>query len=125
MRFKRFIFASMIGTGVLTAFPAFADGDAEKGRTVFNKCTACHSTVAGQNKLGPSLAGVVGRKAGSAAGFTAYSPALKDSGITWTPPELDAFLANPPAKVPGTKQPIRLPSEQERADVIAYLQTQQ
>lgn len=119
------LIAALFAAALLAPAAARAEGDATKGRTVFNKCTACHTTTAGQHKVGPSLAGVVGRKAGSAEGFNAYSPALKDSGITWTVAELDAFLANPPGKVPGTKQPIRLPSEQERADVIAFLQGQQ
>ncbi|PMX56167.1 cytochrome c family protein, partial [Pseudomonas sp. FW305-33] len=58
-------------------------GDAKKGETDFITCKTCHAIEAGVNKIGPSLHGVVGRKAGSIPGFT-YSTANKNSGITWT-----------------------------------------
>lgn len=96
-------------------------GDAEKGKSVFNKCTACHSLKAGENRVGPTLAGVIGRTAGSVAGF-AYSPANKASGIVWSEQKIFDYLLKPNAMVPGTKMVfIGLPSAQDRADVIAYL----
>lgn len=99
-------------------------GDATAGKTVFAKCAACHSVKAGENKIGPSLHGVVGRKAGTEAGFS-YSPAMKGSGITWTAAEIDDFLANPRTKVKGTKMFfVGLPKPEDRANLIAYLQTQ-
>lgn len=105
------------------ATPAMAQGDAVKGKTVFARCMACHQTVAGRNGLGPTMAGVVGRKAASVPNF-AYSPAMKQSGLVWTPPVLDAYLAKPSAKVPGTKMIFMgLPTPADRANVIAYLAT--
>ena len=73
------------------------------GEQAFLQCAACHGIAEQEgNKLGPNLAGVVGRKAGAVEGFQ-YSSALKDSGIVWTREDLDAFLTSPNAKVPGTK----------------------
>lgn len=105
------------------AAPAQADGDAARGERTFLQCSVCHSVVPGVTKLGPLLAGVVGRKAASEPGFDKYSEALKNSRLTWTPAELDRFLADPQAAVPGTKQPVKLANAQERADIIAYLAT--
>ncbi len=99
-------------------------GDPVKGSRQFLQCKACH-TVADKapHAVGPNLWGVAGAKAGSKAGFT-YSPALTKAGITWTPEQLDAFLARPNGKVPGTKMVFAgLPNAQARKDVIAYLAT--
>jgi cytochrome c len=101
---------------------AEAAGNAAAGEQVFARCTVCHSTKAGENKIGPSLAGVVGRKSGSAPGYD-YSPALKSAGITWDEHELDKYLTNPPADVHGTKMVISVPSAEDRQNVIAYLMT--
>tara|TARA_B100000678_G_scaffold174455_1_gene145484 strand:- start:464 stop:955 length:492 start_codon:yes stop_codon:yes gene_type:complete len=99
-------------------------GDAEAGKKVFAKCMTCHSVDAGVNKVGPSLHGVVGREAGSVADYS-YSTANKDSGITWTPEELYVYLADPQATIPGTKMAFPgLKDPQDRANVIAYLETQ-
>lgn len=98
-------------------------GDAAAGKRVFVKCLACHVVTQGQNRVGPSLYGIVGRPAGSIAGF-AYSPANKNSGITWTEDVMFAYLKNPQAYIPGTKMVFPgLPSGQDRADVIAYLKS--
>lgn len=98
-----------------------AAGDAAAGKTVFARCMACHSVVAGQNKLGPTLAGVIGRKAGTVPGFT-YSPAMKAAAISWTPDKLDAYLTAPKTLVPGNKMIFAgLPKPADRANVIAYL----
>ncbi len=97
-------------------------GDAAKGETAFITCKTCHAVEAGVNKIGPSLAGIVGRKAGTIAGFS-YSPANKNSGITWTPEKLFQYLENPQRVVPGTKMAFAgFADPQKRADVIAYLQ---
>jgi cytochrome c len=96
-------------------------GDAAHGKTIFTQCQACHSIEAGKNMIGPSLAGVVGRKAGSEAGYS-YSAANKNSGITWTAEKLFQYLEKPMRVVPGTKMTFPgLPKAQDRADVIAYL----
>lgn len=96
-------------------------GDAEAGRLVFRKCQACHSLDAGKNLLGPSLAGVVGRKAGTAQGYD-YSPAMKKADITWNEQTLDQYLTDPSKVVPGNKMPFPgLKADHDRADVIAYI----
>jgi len=98
-------------------------GDAAAGEKVFTQCKTCHVREPGQNRVGPSLAGVVGRPAGSVEGFQ-YSPANKNSGITWTPEKLFQYLEKPARVVPGTKMVFAgIPDAQQRADVIAYLQT--
>jgi cytochrome c len=97
-------------------------GDATKGEADFVTCKTCHAIEAGVNKIGPSLHGVVGRKAGIIPGFS-YSTANKSSGITWTPEKLFQYLENPQHVVPGTKMSFAgWPNDpQKRADVIAYL----
>jgi len=101
---------------------AEAAGDAVVGEHVFARCTVCHSPKAGENKIGPSLAGVFGRKSGSAPGYN-YSSALKSADITWDEQALDKYLANPPADVHGTKMVITIPNAEDRQNVIAYLKT--
>lgn len=112
--------AATFGSGALLAADPPA-GNAAAGKVVFAKCAACHTVVAGQNRLGPSLAGVIGRKAGSVAGYN-YSPVMKAANRTWTKAELDAYLANPRVRLPGVKMIFAgLPSPQDRANLIAYL----
>lgn len=104
----------------LLAGSAGAAGDATKGEALYQaQCAMCHAPESG---AAPSLVGVVGRKAGTLPGF-AYSNAMKASGITWTPAELDAFLTDPAKKVPGTMMMIPGPEPAERTDIIAYLAT--
>ena len=89
----------------------------------FAICSGCHTIVAGRNGIGPSLLGVVGRKAGSLPGF-AYSAALQTSGITWTPEKLDRWLSGPMAMVPGTRMSFGgYADPKQRQAVIAYLNT--
>jgi cytochrome c len=107
---------------LLPACGARADGDAARGEAKFQDCAACHKLEAGANNVGPSLHGVFTRKAGELADFR-YSPALKRSGIAWTPETLDKFLADPQAMVPGNRMPYAgLASASDRADLIAWLQ---
>lgn len=105
---------------------AFASltGDATKGATVFNQCKACHAVVPGQNGIGPSLHGVVGRTSGGVPGY-AYSEGNKAGHIVWTPETLFTYLELPSKTVPGTKMMFVLRDPQQRADVIAYLATLQ
>lgn len=121
----------LAGTGVALAAPMPLDikdasgkqlsGDPELGATVFKKCAVCHSIAAGQNKIGPSLHGVVGRHSGTVPGFN-YSAANKGSGIVWTEQELFVYLEHPQAVVKGTKMAfVGLASPDDRANVIAYL----
>ena len=96
-------------------------GDAAAGKAVFAQCRTCHTTEEGKNMTGPSLHNVVGREAGTVAGFN-YSDANKNSGITWTEQKLFQYLEKPQRVIPGTKMIFPgLPDAQKRADVIAYL----
>ena len=99
-----------------------ANASTERGTQVAKQCELCHNLGKGQgNKIGPDLYGVVGRKVASEAGFN-YSPQLKAKGGTWTFDALDKWLLNPRADVPGTLMTFAgLPNERQRADVIAYL----
>jgi cytochrome c2 len=93
------------------------------GRQVFRKCQACHSLEPGKAIFGPSLAAIIGRKAGSEAGYN-YSPAMKQANIVWDAKTLDAYLTDPQKLVPGNKMPFPgLETEQDRADVIAFIAT--
>jgi len=106
----------------LCAAPVLAQ-DAAKGEKVFARCKACHTVEAGgPNKIGPNLHGLFGRPAAAVEGFK-YSDALKNSGITWTPEQLDEWLANPKKFLPGNRMAFAgIPKPQDRADLIAYLQ---
>ncbi len=107
----------------LVGTTAFAQGDPGKGEQVFQaSCSGCH-VLTGQGFAGPPLAGVVGRKAGTAAGF-AYSDALQKSGIVWNDQSLHAFLTDPAKTAPGTAMYFNLPDAQQQDDVIAYLKAQ-
>lgn len=106
---------------LLASAPALAAGDPTAGEKVFaSRCAVCHATTPGENKAGPSLAGIVGSKSGTVAGFD-FSPAMKDANVTWDDANLDKFLANPAGFIRGTKMFVNLPSEADRENVIAYL----
>ena len=103
--------------------PARAAGDVARGARVAQTCFACHSLNPGRHLTGPSLAGVLGRKAGTVDGFARYSEALKRSGFKWDEPHLDAWLTNPAALVPGNSMGFPgIADEGARADLIAYLE---
>jgi cytochrome c len=97
--------------------------NAAAGEKDFVVCRACHQIGPGAViAVGPVLNGVVGRKAGTFPGYT-YSEANRDSGIVWTPEELDKYLTNPQAVVPHTKMIFPgIKDGQKRKDVIAYLE---
>jgi glucose/arabinose dehydrogenase len=103
-------------------------GDANAGKIYFQQsCAICHADTMGPGnaeivRQGPSLVGVVGRRAASTASFN-YTKALSDSGLTWDAPTLDRFLASPSTVVPGTTMPIAVTNPVDRANVIAYLAT--
>lgn len=106
-----------------TSAYASLTGDAAKGRRVFAKCMACHAVQEGQNRVGPSLYNIIGSEAGSVEGFN-YTDANANSGIVWTEEIMFAYLENPQEYIPGTRMIFPgLPSEQDRADVIAYLKS--
>jgi cytochrome c len=98
--------------------------DATAGAAVFkSQCSICHSVQAGRNQVGPSLAGIVGRPAGQVPGFH-YSPANKNSGLTWDEATLDRYLASPSTVVSHTTMTYGgLKDADKRANLIAYLAT--
>jgi cytochrome c len=101
---------------------ARADGDAARGEKRFDECATCHSVKEGVNGVGPSLHGVLGRKAGSLDDLR-YSPAMKRSGLTWTPQALATFIADPQKAVPNNRMPFAgMPEAADRDDLIAYLE---
>jgi len=101
-----------------------ASASAEHGAQIAKQCQICHNLEEGQGpKIGPDLYGVVDRTVASVAGFN-YTPALKAKGGKWTFAALNKWLTDPRTDVPGTAMTFAgLPSEKQRADVIAYLDT--
>ena len=123
MNKAKFFAVALASAMALTSGAAMAAGDAAKCRKVFKKCKACHSIKAGKKKVGPSMFGVVGRKAGTAQGYR-FSKAMKGSGLTWDEATLDKFLKKPKKVVKKTKMGFAgLKKDNQRADVIAYLKT--
>jgi cytochrome c len=109
--------AALIGAAV----PGLA-ADAARGEQLFVECASCHTLENGVHNVGPSLAGLFQRKAGAFEDYR-YSPAMKRSNITWTPEELDKFIADPQGVVPANRMPYAgMTNPADRADLIAYLQ---
>ena len=99
-----------------------AGGDPVKGvRTFLNLCAPCHSVAPGRQMSGPSLSGIVGKKAGSVEEFERYSKALPKSAVEWNEQTLSAWLSNPQAMIPDSAMPMLVDDEQARADIVAYL----
>jgi cytochrome c len=113
------------GTAVGQSTPAsmagIPQGDPLRGKVLYQGCESCHSI--NENDVGPRHRGVVGRHAGSVKDYT-YSAALKNSGLTWDEANLNRWLINPSAMVPGTKMFFKIDDAQSRADIIAYLKQQ-
>ena len=107
---------------VVCGCPALAGGDPQKGARTFNNlCSPCHSVAPDRHMSGPSLAGIVNRKAGSATGFDRYSKALTQSSVEWNEQTLTSWLTNPQEVVAGTTMPGIAANEEARTDIIAYL----
>jgi len=118
---SRTLCAALIGSLSLVGMSVSAQG-AGAGKQLFAQCSVCHSTD-GTNGMGPSLQGIVGRKAGSFPGFR-YSRAMKGSSTIWASETLDAYLADPQKAIPGNVMPFSgLADAKQRADLIAYLNT--
>lgn len=112
-----------MAASITAAMPwlAFAQGS-DPGKEVYAQCSVCHS-IDGTNGVGPSLNGVVGRKAGSVAGFR-YSRAMKGANIVWDDKALDAYIADPQKVIPGNVMPFAgIPDSKQRTDLVAYLRT--
>ena len=118
---RRAAIAGLLLAGSATAALA---ADPAAGQKIFKaQCGICHAVAAGQNRIGPTLFGVVGRPAGSVPGFN-YTADHKKLGVTWDAATLDKYLANPRAMVPDTSMVYGgLKDDAERADLIAYLET--
>src|SRR5712671_255597 len=95
--------------------------DVAAGQTGFALCGVCHAVGEGaQNKLGPVLNGLEGRRAGTASGYD-YSPAMKSADITWSEATFKDFMANPSGKVPGTKMVVTVADGNAAANLWAYI----
>lgn len=107
---------------LLTGFSQAQAQDAAAGEKVFAQCRACHQVgPTAKNAVGPELNGLFGRHSGAVEGYN-YSPANKNSGITWDEPTFREYIQNPKAKIPGTKMIYAgLKDEQRINDLVAYL----
>ena len=109
---------------ILLAGNSLAAAKDDDGKIAFNThCRNCHSVKKGDNRLGPSLYGIVGAKAGQVEGYRAYSGSI--SGFTWDEATLDKFIAKPTSVAPSTNMnypPVGDPAE--RAKIIDFLKSQ-
>ncbi|WP_448204018.1 c-type cytochrome [Azospirillum sp. sgz302134] len=103
---------------------AQAEGDPANGEKLFRQCKSCHTTEAGKNRIGPTLHGLFGRKAGTVESYANYSHGLKASGITWNATTLDRYLTDPRSIIADSRMAFGgIQKPEDRADLIAYLQT--
>ena len=116
---KKLIVATVLTA--VSSVPGLAQ-DAQKGKTVFNVCLVCHAIGPGaQNKIGPNLNSLNGRKAGTVPNFD-YSDANKNSGIVWNEETFEDYIKNPAAKIPDTKMTFAgIKNEQQAKDLWAYI----
>jgi cytochrome c2 len=106
---------------VVCRWPSSAETGGLDGKAVFAKrCSGCHGTD--ESKEGPRLRGVIGRKAGTVAGFQ-YSDALRNSGITWTGDLVNKWLENPEGLVKDNDMEFHVSNPDERAAVVAFLKS--
>lgn len=116
---RRALYAAALAVGLCG--PAFAQGDVKAGAGIFEaQCSPCHASQTGVNGIGPSLAGLAGRKAGSLSGFK-FTSALQNAGLTWDEASFDSFMTDPAKKVPGTAMAVMVPSADDRANLFAYI----
>src|SRR5947209_3126714 len=123
MRFPAFPTRPMAIGLVLLCAPALAQDDA--GQIAFNNaCRTCHTVREGDNRLGPSLYRVIGRKAGSLPNYN-YSESMKKADLVWDKSNLDRLIANPDAVVPNNnmKPYGGIASAEERGKIIAFLES--
>ncbi len=114
--------AACAAAGLMMVSPAVA-GDAGHGKSVFeDECSICHAaTKSGGTIVGPTLYGIVGRKAGGVADFN-YSPSMKAAGFDWSEDQLHAYLTDPAKVVPNNKMPYGgLKNAKKLDDLVAYL----
>jgi cytochrome c len=112
---------TMIAAAWATDLSVAQEAGRGSGERLFRqRCGACHQIATTRNGAGPHLQGVVGRAAAGVEGFN-YSPALRDSGITWTSETLETYLANPTAMVRGTRMVQRFNNADERRAIVEFL----
>lgn len=120
---KHVVFAAAMAVALMAGVADARAGDAAEGEKAFAQCKACHSLEAGKKGVGPSLAGVVGRKAGSVEGF-AYSEAMKNSGLTWDDATIAEYVKDPKGKIPGNKMAFAgIKDDKKIDDLVAFLKT--
>lgn len=119
---QRYLSAVTIVAAMSAISPMASAQDLENGKSVFNKCRACHQVgESAKNVVGPILNGLLGRKAGTIEGFN-YSEANKNSGITWDDATFREYIKNPKAKIPNTKMVfVGLTDEKDVEDLLAFL----
>jgi cytochrome c len=111
------------GDSAAAPAPAASVASAGERPAAFAQCAACHAVEKGKHGVGPSLAGIMGTKAGDVAGF-AFSDAMKASGVTWDEASLDTWLTNPAKMIPGTKMVYAgMADPADRKAVIDYIKT--
>jgi cytochrome c len=117
--------ALAVGLALVWGGQALAQGAAAAGQVAYNqKCATCHTLARdpAHGLQGPNLMGVIGRTAGTVTDWD-FSPALRESKIVWTEENLNKWLTDPEALVPGSKMPVKMPNRFEREDVIAYIRS--
>ena len=119
----RLLTGSTLALALLALTPAArAEGDPANGEKLFRQCKSCHTVEAGKNRVGPTLHGLFGRKAGTVDSFAGYSEGLKASSIVWDAKALDPYLASPKAVIPDSRMAFAgVAKPEDRADIIAYL----
>ena len=121
---KHAVIAALTAAALSSAAqPAFAEGDAVRGKKLYQRsCIGCHGDKETATSVGPPLVGLIGRRAGTVAG-TPYGRSLYESGIVWDEASLRRYLASPSQEVHGTIMPIGVQDPRERDDLIAYLKS--
>jgi cytochrome c len=118
---KHVLFGLVAGVALMAGVSAASAQNAAEGEKVFRQCKACHSLEAGKKGVGPSLNGLIGRQSGSLADF-AYSPAMKNAGVTWNEENLSKYIADPKGFVAGNKMAFAgVKKEEDLKNVVAYL----
>lgn len=121
---------NLIGLSVLASFalmqPAFAEGDADKGKKVFAKCMACHTIEEAKNRVGPHLVNILDRKTASVEDYK-YSPAMikaGEDGMVWNEATLTAYLTAPKGFMPGNKMAfVGLKKQEDIDNLLAYIRS--
>jgi cytochrome c len=118
-------FLILMGFSAMPEEPTHKGANTESGQLTFNNaCRTCHTTKEGDNRLGPNLHNVIGRKAGSLPNYN-YSSAMKGADFVWDKEKLDRFIAKPDEVVPGNsmKPYGGLTSAEDRVKVIVFLES--